>query len=183
VKREDLKHPLSKAIAPLILGLCRYPADCRILEAVDGSDVAITVIPHRADFKIVCGKSGRQIKAIKYLAARAGQLGGYDAQILLEEGLVGSPEPAREFQQDPQFDVDGLLEQIRRATSLVFDREMPLSFERQCDKIKVYIDADPDDPEEVPSVMALADVFYPAAFKAGMICEIRVRKRAPEPAR
>lgn len=184
VKREPLKHPISLALEPIILGLCRYPDDCQINEHGTDGTLAVTIVPHRADFRIVCGRAGRQIKALKYLAARAGELRGCSVELNLEEGLVGAPEPKRDFQQDPEFDVPALIQRIQDAAGAVLGRFVAVEHERSCDRIDVYLEVSPDEAEDIPTVVALADVFYPACVKDGITCKIKPKKKfAPVPAR
>lgn len=179
VKRE-LRTPLAQALGPLVLNLCRYPEDCCLVERVDGAVVDLVITPNRADFRVICGKGGRQIKALKYFAKRMGELSHpfFYGEVHLEEGVTGTPEPVRPFVQDPEFDVSALLSDIHSAAFQVMGRIVPFTHERHCDKLFVEFAVDPNDPEDVPAVLCLSDLFYPATFRRGMLCEIRPRKGA-----
>lgn len=180
MKLELLQHPITKAFIPIISGMCRHADVLNVTEEMDKADpfdsdtLVITVLPHQADFPVICGTRGRQIKSIKHLVERAGEHFQMEARINLEESMIGSPEPRDKFQQDPEFDVALFERQLREIAVLVFSRIPEIAIERFCDKLRVVVT--PPNPEDLPTIVALADLFYPWGYRKGMIVDIKPPK-------
>lgn len=164
------RHKITKAFLPLIRGMCYHRDDLQIKEA-GLTDLVFTVFPHMADYPILCGTGGRQVKALAYLVKRAGRSMGIAAEFRLKESYIGDTEPVRPFQRNPNFSVPELMEVLSEIMMLTLGADQAVS-ELEGEKMKIYIDA----AHEASTVMALADVFYPYGYRNGQIVEIRQPK-------
>lgn len=165
----QLEHPFTKALSDVIRGMCAYPDQCLITETGALLDIGITISPNMADYRVICGKRGRQINALAFLATEAGRNRAESFKIRLEESFRGRDEAVRPFQQDPAFDVERAITLLKRLSAFVFIQEPNIVHERQNDKLMVWIDAN-----EAPAIIsALSDVFYPYGFRKGCIIDIR----------
>lgn len=165
-----MKHPITKAIAPLILACCAHPEDCRIEEAFHEHQLLITVTPHVADYPIICGKKGKQINALKFVIKAAGESAGIDAALSLEDGFTGRKEPARGFNQNPEFDVPWFVGMVEELLSAATGRPIHIEAERHNDVLNLSADTD---ISEASICKAVESVAYTAAFAQGMIISLR----------
>lgn len=169
-------QPLVKDTADLVRSIVRYPSQCDIKHELDGNRLDIFVIPHRADYKIVNGRQGRVIQALKELVRIAGANQGLTAQIHLEEGRTGDREPATDFVQDPTFRTEVALNELRKWLNLVFNHTVPFNASRDNDLLTFKVHANGDN-DSCALVAALSNVFYAYGWRKGCIIKVEARKQ------
>jgi predicted RNA-binding protein YlqC (UPF0109 family) len=163
----SLHHPITKAVVPLIGGICKYKSHLEVKEQVN-SGVTIFLLPHMADYPKVCGSGGRQIKALRFLVKRMGNILGIKAFIDLKESWIGDREDDIPFVRNPDFDEQQAIELLDGFRHLLW----PQGFENQ--KISALIEGDkmhiylmPNSDSDVVTINALADVFYTYGYANG----------------
>lgn len=167
--------PFMKTMLPLLRGICLFPADLKVEEELDGRSITILIYPHTADFRLVCGKDGRQIKALKFLAIQANKKSRvYDrVDVKLEESYFGEAQRAKDYSHNPDFDQIGFQRMLDSILDQVFDEVPHYTIVFREGKMKIYVDTRPGSPTDMPTVTALADLVYPYGFRNGQKIEIR----------
>lgn len=179
--KQKLSHPISLAVAPIILGMCHFPEQCEIVEEMDtteadGSWFLLQVNPSVNDYGIILGKDRRQLLALRYVVDRMGDLRGIDATAELVEGLKGKRNQPPQFQHNPEFDVEAFLEVLGRLAdeAIGHGQYVARSDRSAADRLKVYLAADSD---HVSTIRAIGDLCYPYGFRQGMIIEVKPERR------
>lgn len=173
-------HPITQALLPLIAGICFYKDVLEISDNDSGGRLSIFIVPHMADYPVLSGSGGRQIRALRYIVRVAAErIGITDSEVHLDESYIGEREPSRPFQTDPKFDeraamdiLHGLMRILwpkRKSTDLRIDRREKLHF---------YIE--PIEPEDVTVISALGDLFYCYGMRNGKKIEIHKEKTVGE---
>lgn len=168
----QLEHPFTQALSDVIRGMCAYPDQCVVSETGGLLDIVINICPNMADYRVVCGRNGRQIKALAFLAAEASRHRTEQFKVRLEESFRGRDEQRRDFVQNPAFDETKCLKLLHEILPFVFQTPVAVTHQRQNDKLLIFI----DDPDQPAIVSALSDIFYPYGFRNGCIVDIRPLK-------
>lgn len=161
------QHPIANCLKPLIHGMCRHPVD------IEDQTHGFTIIPHRADFRIVCGKRGRTIKALQAIASAAALRDGLWFDVKLEEG-EGEPEPDSPFVQNIEFDVFGAERRIKEIAEMCGLLVDVITTVRVNDRMDVSIRVRTAAQEAI--LTAINDIFYPWGFRNGMIIKVKAVK-------
>ena len=167
------RHPITLAFEPLLRGMCSYPGQLVVDQEMDSpTHYILTVSPNRNDFAIICGKKGRQIRALTFLVAEAGRKFGIRAEVELEENYRGDPRPPiTAFSENPNFDENKFLALFGALMELVFPGAVQTDYIRMDDRLKVYIT--PAKPGDDAIINALADVVYVFGYRQGRKIEVR----------
>lgn len=159
----------SDFLTEIVQGMCFYPCSC-LYRPPDQIVPAHTLVvrPNMADFRLVCGRGGRQIRALQFLGHAAG------LKVHLDESMEGKPEK-REFKADPEFPPDRLLDLLDRFSKLYLefqpdwrivrdgpDRMLACPSEVQLEADRVLIDA-------------FADLLWPWGYRNG--CQIDLKSK------
>jgi predicted RNA-binding protein YlqC (UPF0109 family) len=169
---------ITELLIPIIRGMCTHPEALEITESQSGGVFTITLSPHTADYRILCGKGGRQIRALQFLVNSFELRGGRMMHLALRESFNGKLEDKRDFTYNPEFDCRRAVEIVREFCEILFARKVDITFRRKKDTLKITVETDPARPDEMPTVAALADVFYPYGFRQGCVIKIRSNHEA-----
>lgn len=173
-------HPITEAILPLVKGMCLKPDELshREIKSSRSPDrLTLIISPHMADFRILCGKGGRQINALRWIVTRAGRRLKLTVDIRLEESYRGEPVTGDPFRFNPDFEKDSKFQEVfGNILKIVFDTVPEFNVVTHGDKTKIFMEVDPNVPDDISTVTALADIFYPFGFRHGRRLEIRPSK-------
>lgn len=173
-------HPITVAILSLVKGMCLKPDELKHREIKPSNSperMTLIISPHMADFRIVCGKGGRQINALRWIVTRVGRRVGLTVDIRLEESYRGEPETGDPFKLNPNFEKESDFSNVFGSIlALVFDKAPDFTVVTQGDKTKIFMEVDSNNPDDVSTVTALADIFYPFGFRHGRRIDIRPSK-------
>lgn len=164
----SFQHPITHIVLPLIEGICKYKEDLQVKERVADNDVSIVLFPHMADYPKLCGKEGRQIKALRFLVKHMGKKIGVNAEIDIKESWHGEREGKSDFEFNPEFDKHEaikLLDTFRLAIWPDNFGTRDVISNTEGDKLHVYLVSISD--EDTSLIIALADVFYPYGYRNG----------------
>lgn len=100
----DQSHPISQALFPVLRGICRDHSSLDLEERQNGSGLRLTATCALDDYRILVGKSGRNVNAIKRLVARAGDKCQIKAEFSLRTNERGDVCDVHDFKADPMFD-------------------------------------------------------------------------------
>lgn len=169
-------QPLVKDTADLVRSIVRYPAYCDVKHELENNHLDIFVIPHRADYKIVNGRQGRVIQALKELVRVAGANQGLSSEIHLEEGRTGDREPAADFVQDPAFRTEVAVFELKKWLNLLFCHTVQFTAHRDNDLLVFHVGVNGDNDSRA-LVAALSNVFYAYGWRKGCIIKVEARKQ------
>lgn len=167
----DFQHKITKAIAPIVFGMCAHPNECVISEDPNDGLLTITVSPHMADYRVICGKAGKTINGLKYIVEKCGQNIGEYATLDLVESFRGDKEDDRPFVFNPDFDEKLMERNINRLVALAFKEPPITEVMRLDDKLKYFIRVKTND--DVTMLNALDAVIWPYGYNSGQIIEVR----------
>jgi len=163
-------------LEPIIRGMCNHPDSLEIQEDDSDDSTKLTLLPHTADYRIICGKQGRQIKALQFLAKALSDRSGNGKPMTLElrESFVGDMEEHRPFKPNPKFDPEACKALVQTFVNALFGRAVitHASFNRRRATLHVTIENEPD---ESAAVAAMGDVFYPYGYGQGCILKISTK--------
>jgi predicted RNA-binding protein YlqC (UPF0109 family) len=161
-------------LSPLIRGMCKSPDELQISELDSDGVTVIVLLPHANDYRILCGKGGRQIRALQFLVNSFELRLGIPMRLELRESSTGARDSeSRKFEVNRDFDDRGCMETVRRICDTLFARSCAIHFKRKPAELRIEIITDPKHPEEIPTVAALGDVFYPYGYAQGCIIKIK----------
>lgn len=173
---------LGKLITPIVHGVCYYPDFLTVREKQTDGTVSIVYEPHMDDLPVIIGQSGRQVRALRFVAERLAKELGIKARVDVQESYEGNPgvKPS-----DPKpFPLESLLELLEPILVCVYKRMLPYETEFKKDGSLILIVDVPTG--EIGFIMALADLFYPLGIRNGLKVKIRVkgyRMKVAPPAR
>lgn len=172
---EELTHPLSQAVYQLLKGYCAFRESLVVEEVITEGRLNITVKPHMADFRLICGKGGRVIKALQFLVQLAGDNKSENYHVELQESYLGKPEEQKNghFKFDPHFNVDKFKRLLVTWCGLVFERTPGMTVKENGDKLRIYLIPKSNLTIATSLVRAIDEVFYVHAIGMGRIVEIR----------
>lgn len=172
-------HPVTIAIKDLLRQMVSQPRFLRVIEEQDGQKLDIYIFPAQTDFRIVCGKKGRMVNSLSYIAERAGLLNGQEIELHLEESFKGDIEEDREFTQNPEVDVERLLLIVRQLCEMLMSGPREITCERDNDELDIRVKIDHSNPSEIACLSALSDVVYTIGYKNGITAKVN-KQRAEE---
>lgn len=183
MKHLTFQHPITQVIAQLLYGIVRHPEELIVSEESFmspkyGPHLGINVLPHMADYAVLCGRGGRQINALKFIVAMMGIRLKVVADIDLKQTFIGQQGktqpfvPSKTFNEVEAFSlIDGLREKL-------WDnyKEMATQVIREPEKIHIVIK--PSSSSDIPVIEALADVIYPYGVRCGR--KLNICKEKPK---
>ena len=172
--REEFRNPITKAVHEMVEGICSQKTGLNITEAESDSCLAITIYPHANDARYLVGKSGRTIKALEFLAERAGEVANKKCFLGLEdsfEGKVFPDEPRPRI--NPDFDFEKLKRMLTAWNVLLFWDAPGIEFRRDNGEIKIYLTPKKEDAGFVTVVRALDSLFFQYGISNG--CTVKIR--------
>ncbi|HEU4345890.1 MAG TPA: hypothetical protein VFU31_30430 [Candidatus Binatia bacterium] len=168
--RDEFKNPITKAVHQLVEGICYHYGSLKIKEAETDEVLAITIWPHPGDAPLMVGKQGRTIKALEWLASRAGKLSHKPCYLSLEDGFSGNPkEPAGKI----DLDLDVLKRLLAQWTQLVFDCPVGMEFRNGNGEIRVYLNPAKASPDDEIVIRALDSLFFQYGKSNGCVVYIK----------
>lgn len=153
----------------LVRGMVFYPDELQITD----TNGVITIIPHTADYRLLCGKGGRQIRALKFLVNRMAALAGIKKDLVLEESFEGHERPKQPFKRNDKFDIQACVDLVQQFCAALFAVPVPVTHEKT-DRLRVFIDA--NGKIEIPTVFAMSDAFYTYGYRQGCIVSVKLLK-------
>lgn len=172
--RDAIQNPITKAMKSLLEGMCEFPKSLEIVEVETDDTLMIQILPHTADTPLIVGKGGAGVRALEWLGERAGKLAGKRCLVALDNSFEGRTQNGSQpFSYNSQFDVDALKRLLNTWTTLVFSGPVGMTMETKHNQLKIYLDPHNGEAEDPATIRALAQVFYPYAFRSGGIVKIR----------
>lgn len=172
---DETMSPLGAAIRELVSGICHYRSVLKVKETPYASRrITITIEPHMADYRLLCGKNGRQIKALQAIAASASSHADKEYTVSLNESFIGRVDEKQPLKSRDSFDLEAFKRLLVSFTSICFAKPPGLTFRNGGATLKVYVDA--ARPEDVSTISALDSICYPYGYRHGKIIEIRLGK-------
>ena len=174
--RDEFKNPITKAVHLLVEGICNHRSSLRFEVAESDACLAITIYPHASDAPMLVGKQGRTIKALEWLAERAGDLARKKCFLSMEDSFTGKSEGWKEFVARSDFDFETLKRMLATWNGLVFDCPVGMEFTRENGEIKVYLNPARLSDDNVTVIRALDSLFYQYGMSNGCVVKIKPMK-------
>jgi predicted RNA-binding protein YlqC (UPF0109 family) len=153
-------------ISKVVTGMCCRPNDLVIRE----EGARLVIIPHTSDYRVICGKQGRQIRALKLLVDRMAARAKCQYQIELHDGYSGPHEAIMAFQPNPEFNFAEATLLVSKFLNALFERPIIVKSSIMGHHLVILVDANND---ELPYIYALGDVFYPYGFRQGCLLKVK----------
>lgn len=168
-------EPLSlpgKAIVPVVKSLTYHPAELHFNERVQDKAIELTFSPHMADMRLLVGKGGRLIRALRFIAEEIGNQHGYRCDVKLEESYRGTPDKLNQFPSTRDFSRNLLLGLLSPILVAGLGTLPAMEFRDGEERLVVSLDL----PESKTNfVSAVSDVFYPWGRRHGGKVTIKTR--------
>lgn len=169
----ELTHPISRALLPIVRGMCYHPEDLAIKESRGNSVLEIQFFAHKADMPILIGKAGRQAAAFRKFGLEAGKRSRERVDISFFESGIGEPEPNHEFIFNPLFSKAELDELLDPLIKLAFGRTIHCEFEIEGGIFKVKMEVE---EAEVLLAKAIGDMIFPLGKTQGRRIEVKPKR-------
>lgn len=168
------RHPITRALKPVLHGICRDSLRLKISESLTPNHLAISVVAALDDYRILVGKGGRNINAIQRIVRWAGEQTGLgQAHFELQcENLDAIGHAFHEFAFNPDFDEVlflNLLKDVCAAVGIDASRSViQLDPDR---KVRVFVPARNLTEQELLADISL--LFYSLGFRMGRKIDLK----------
>lgn len=169
--RDEFRNPITKAVHQLVEGICYNKASLTIKEAESGDVLAITILPHPSDARFLVGKEGRVIKALEWLARRAGEQANIKCLLSMEDAFSGDSKSASVT--NPELDLDVLKRLMLKWTSLVFDSPVGMDFRNGSGTLRIYLAPAKTSANDEIVIRALDSLFFQYGKSNGHVVYVR----------
>src|SRR5690348_2742644 len=134
-------HPISNALLTLFRSMASAPEKLTFSEQVGVNQLEITIEPAMQDIRLMIGKQGKTIMAIRQVAERMGRKIGLEVKLEVRDSFRGDPEPERRpFQTNRAWSGSELTNLLRRFLDLIYDRTIRIVYEDKGDQLYVILD-------------------------------------------
>lgn len=171
--RDEYDYAITKAVYQLVDGMCQHPGTIKLEEVGDPNHVRMILRPSVADIKVIVGKAGAGVKSLTWLVERAGAIAGKHYQIEVEDDFYGKDNGPQPFVSDPKFHLDAFKRLLAEWTAMVFPGPVGMSFRKIGRDLRVNLEPRDGSPDDVTTIRALSQVFYPYGYRQGCIIKIR----------
>lgn len=175
MKDASIQERTIDCIRRLALGICNEPHRCSYHVHNDGQFPRIAFKPCRNDYAILHGSDGRQTNAFMALAQR----GGVQYELIDCHGVEGEPHKNSSY-LNTKVSIDDALALIEELCFLLLRRQVRLTEQpvvnngQQRGELKVRIQVDRDNRDEMADVALIADLVYPYSWnQLGTLIKVR----------
>lgn len=174
------RHNITRVLSEIISGICQKRNHLEIRESLAscvscGSRtprLTIEITPHPDDYRLICGRKGSRINAIKSIASLAGKTNKISVIVNLVSNGMGEPSANRDdFVEDPNFDNEALKSLVSELLAIIGMKPIA-GFVVDGDKTNIAIPTQGSHEELV--VHGMHELFYSYGFKNGRKIEISI---------
>jgi len=175
--RREPQNPITQALLTFFKTFCFEPDEIEVIESLDGSILDLTFQPNTRDLKILIGKKGKMILALRHVAERMGAQMGLKVRLEVRDSFKGQLGDQKPFSFNPAFTPEMMLPVLTPMLAMLYKTAPGVAFEDHDEKVYVVFDVPRDD---LTLIKALGAVFYPYGYRNGRKLSFRVLDYHPE---